>query len=114
MRERLKELICEVIQTDECVSHCNHPYCGECERLADHLLANGVIVPPCKVGDTVYYFTGIHGRRIVGEATVEEIYFSESDFSFLVSTKYTSFVLQQHEVHFTREEAEKALREAEG
>jgi hypothetical protein len=24
------------------------------EALADHLLANGVIVPPCKVGDTVY------------------------------------------------------------
>ena len=24
---------------------------------ADHLLANGVIVPPCKVGDTVYYFS---------------------------------------------------------
>lgn len=24
------------------------------ERLADHLLANGVIVPPCKVGDKVY------------------------------------------------------------
>ena len=23
-------------------------------RLADHLLANGVIVPPCKVGDAVY------------------------------------------------------------
>jgi hypothetical protein len=23
--------------------------------LADHLLANGVIVPPCKVGDTVYF-----------------------------------------------------------
>lgn len=22
--------------------------------MADHLLANGVIVPPCKVGDTVY------------------------------------------------------------
>ena len=22
--------------------------------IADHLLANGVIVPPCKVGDTVY------------------------------------------------------------
>lgn len=24
------------------------------EIIADHLLANGVIVPPCKVGDTVY------------------------------------------------------------
>lgn len=23
-------------------------------NMADHLLANGVIVPPCKVGDTVY------------------------------------------------------------
>ena len=23
-------------------------------RLADHLLANGVIVPPCKVGDSIY------------------------------------------------------------
>ena len=24
------------------------------QTIADHLLANGVIVPPCKVGDTVY------------------------------------------------------------
>lgn len=24
------------------------------ERIADHLLANGVIVPPCKVGDTLW------------------------------------------------------------
>lgn len=27
---------------------------GELEEIADHLLANGVIVPPCKVGDKVY------------------------------------------------------------
>ena len=27
------------------------------EQIADHLLANGVIVPPCKVGDKVYYFS---------------------------------------------------------
>lgn len=25
------------------------------EIIADYLLVNGVIVPPCKVGDTVYY-----------------------------------------------------------
>ncbi len=25
------------------------------EKIADYLLANGVIVPPCKVGNTVYY-----------------------------------------------------------
>lgn len=29
--------------------------------LAEHLLANGVIVPPCKVGDTVYAFSGDFG-----------------------------------------------------
>lgn len=27
------------------------------EQLADYLLENGVIVPPCKVGDTVYAIT---------------------------------------------------------
>lgn len=25
-----------------------------CENVADHLIENGVILPPCKVGDTVY------------------------------------------------------------
>ena len=108
MRERLIELL------DTITPNFRFTAWENTDKIADFLLANGVIVPPCKVGDTVYYFTGIHGRRIVGEATVEEIYFSESDFSFLVSTKYTSFVLQQHEVRFTREEAEKALKEVEG
>ena len=28
------------------------------DELADYLLAHGVIVPPCKVGDTVYYIKG--------------------------------------------------------
>ena len=27
---------------------------GGAEKISDYLLANGVIVPPCKVGDTVY------------------------------------------------------------
>ena len=44
MRDRLIELISQV------------QYMGGLEgQLADHLLANGVIVPPCKVGDKVYY-----------------------------------------------------------
>ncbi len=43
-RERLIKLI----------KHCTS--CEQCfdEDIADHLLANGVIVPPCKVGDVVY------------------------------------------------------------
>lgn len=29
------------------------PFTADAEFAADYLLANGVIVPPCKVGDTV-------------------------------------------------------------
>lgn len=44
MKERLMGLICEKIQTDGCIAHCNHPYCYKCELVADNLLANGVVV----------------------------------------------------------------------
>lgn len=57
MRERLVELICEGVQTDYCVGSC-----GKCESISDHLLANGVIVVPCKPGDIVYR---IYDSRII-------------------------------------------------
>lgn len=46
MRDRLVELLQEY--TD------NNNGGGNNYGRADHLIANGVIVPPCKVGDTVY------------------------------------------------------------
>ena len=58
MRDRLVELIKGL----GCVDTWNH-YTDDfkepnpVEELADHLLANGVIVPPCKVGDVVYVIT---------------------------------------------------------
>ena len=45
MRDRLVELIQNSV--DGCASYW-------AELIADHLIANGVIVPPCKVGDKVY------------------------------------------------------------
>ena len=58
--------------------HCRFcDMCRECPEmraaslnaLADHLIANGVIVPPCNVGDTVYVLThdaptGIEKSRV--------------------------------------------------
>jgi hypothetical protein len=38
--------------------------------VADHLLANGVIVPPCKVGDAVYVIS----KSRVKEAKVDEVH----------------------------------------
>ena len=39
-------------------------------NLADYLLANGVIVPPCKVGDAVYVIS----KSRVKEAKVDEVH----------------------------------------
>ena len=61
MRDRLIELIrrCTCHYGPPCEGHCaecqnSDIYDEEIEHIADTLLANGVIVPPCKVGDTVY------------------------------------------------------------
>ena len=65
MRDRLIELL--DVCLDENVYVCSAGY--DCwreinyEGIADHLLANGVIVPPCNVKDTVYEVQFI-GRRI--------------------------------------------------
>ena len=58
----MKERLVELIKQDNCMNpmtcsdKCPYVDLDDCHsaRLADHLLANGVIVPPCKVGQTVY------------------------------------------------------------
>ena len=91
-------------------------------RLADHLIANGVIVLPCKVGDTVYSVKGnfIKSDTVVGfhlgrfptlrgQARKEYLvcyninYLSHIDIAQIGKT-----------VFFTREEAEKALAKMKG
>ena len=54
MRDSLIELLCETLQ-DGCEGHCNYPPCSRCKIIADSLLANGWIRPPCKPGDTLWY-----------------------------------------------------------
>lgn len=67
-RERLIELIehCSCHYSPPCTSECYEcnnveMYDREIEHIADHLLANGVIVPPCKVGDVVYDYADREG-----------------------------------------------------
>ena len=82
----------------------------DAERYADHLLANGVIVPPCKVGDTVY--TILRGKIFcytVLEYSVRgkcgSVY-AENDRDFLDFP----FAELGKNVFLTREEAEQALK----
>lgn len=58
MRDRLMELIQNAPRTDTVYGDIKlaEPV-QTLQTIADHLLANGVIVPPCKVGDTVYICT---------------------------------------------------------
>ena len=43
------------------------------EALADYLLTNGVIVPPCNVGDTVYMLLPGDLERYISEEKVTEV-----------------------------------------
>ena len=99
-RERLIKLLDQ---------NCGYVEEQRAELLADYLLANGVIVPPCKVGDTVYWYN--MGGKIV-EAKAKAIYFivrHPEGFEYKVS--FDDF---GKTVFLTREEAEKALQKGAG
>ena len=68
---------------------------------ADHLLEHGVIVPPCKVGDTVYSI---------------EMCIVDKWLKYKVCEIPFSLTLWEHgwkDIFLTREEAERALKERE-
>jgi hypothetical protein len=87
-------------------------------NIADHLLANGVIVPPCKVGDTVYFLP----QKEILQATVTNIevnYYTNPQ--MWLTIEYCLYNRNHYKtridlmlgktVFLTREEAEKALAE---
>ena len=100
------------------------------EVIADHLLENGVIVPPCKVEDTVYCITECSCEDIDGQYTVCGFYGYGTDdrvctipdgakcpYQYRIRehrvTKRDIFDVEEFwgkTVFATREEAERALR----
>ena len=114
MRDRLIKLISEV------------QYIGGLEeKLSDHLLAEGVIVPPCKVGQTVYVPWRYGGQRGVAIVIVQEIKLYDTNTShcmFFIDMESDNECFNQSfggwkteqcigkTVFLTREEAEAALR----
>lgn len=78
--------------------------------IVDELLANGVIVPPCKVGNKVYCIEYNFG--IIEEYTVYGYTTKSGKLALLVrSGIYTSVI---SEWFLTKEEAERAIKEREG
>lgn len=123
-RERLIKLL------EQCSCHYSPPCTGECgechnvemfdrqiEHIADHLIANGVIVPPCEVGDTVYETQPIRKRVQAYEITTVKWnghYFwftwvlKDGDGIYGNVDGFASYKIGKT-VFLAREEAEKAL-----
>ena len=90
-RERLIELMVEAKRTD--------PETGSfTDYLADYLLEHGVIVTPCKVGDTLYCESAIKGHIT---------YLKAPDLEWIFENRE----IFGKEIFLTREEAERALKE---
>ena len=110
-RERLIELISQI------------QYMGGLEsRLAEHLLANGVIVPPCNIDDILYYpwvYDGTSGIAIL-EVSCIKIYVQGRCLVFYEDAESdmpmpNCFTIEDFgkTVFLTKEEAENALKERE-
>ena len=84
--------------------------------VADYLLANGVIVPPCKVGDTVYRTQGNCCGEKIFEGVVDQIaIFDNREIRIWVYGHPLGFGYDDigKTAFLTKEEAEKALAERE-
>lgn len=108
MRSRLIELIKQIV----------HPYFAEV--IADAILADGWIKPPCKVGDTVYEFFCVKGFYSITEYIVEKIVIciNPSKCNLYCKSKQGSSKKLFHKksfgktVFFTREGIEAVLKES--
>ena len=103
-----RERLTERARLAECIRSAMCRGWTEPSDIAERLIDEGIIVPPCKVGDTVYYMHNGGGRVYEGVVT-SFIYVSDTK-SFGIHCdgiygKYGVYVFP------TREEAEAALAE---
>lgn len=136
MRDRLIELLCTVSCNgdDRREGGCGFRQNDRCNRIekldmcvigsiADHLLANGVIVPPCKVGTTLFF---LYNSPYADKPDLTPRIYKTTDWYFEVDK--AGIVINTSDIHsfnkvydyvlgktvfLTREEAEKALAERE-
>lgn len=121
MRDRLIELIKQA-EKQECLN----AVCGDidflidspkgAEFIADYLLANGVIVPPCKVGDIVYQVDTLFEEVMITELKVVELTIDNKGIRTLygATSRGSIYVFDRgyglSQIKFTKEEAEAKLK----
>ena len=89
---------------------------SEVEGITDHLIANGVICTPCKVGDKVYFDTYLHGDSVGVQShkviNVKYVITTEPSKGG-IGAEIPDYAFGET-VFLTREEAEKALERSKG
>ena len=103
-RERLIRLMREACRS-------KYDYAGNIGlgQIADYLIEHGVIVLPCKVGDTIYQIDGVR----IYASTIYEITYTENKVIFVTGNVVFDERAINNSIFLTREEAEKALKECE-
>ena len=103
MKEKLIELIQESV--DGCARHW-------AERIADNLLANGVIVPPCNVGDDIYWIDDESNTVECEKNGIAAVaYYGRGEFKIISKDENPPEALHTKWCMLTKEEAEAALAE---
>lgn len=124
VRDRLVELMEDIILS------CKSSLCVDCEHLnvgyphcmgvhfADHLIENGVIVPPCKVGDRIYAIFTSGGKiksyiETYGDR-ITQIKINRGGYHFKCWWGYFHLSDIGKTVFLTKAEAEQKLKEMRG
>ena len=81
VREKLVDIVCDATQINGCIHSCNHPPCAMVSGIVDALIAHGVTVQECKLGDKIYQTDGVR----IYESIIDEITFT---------AKHTIFVTE--------------------
>ena len=107
MKDRLSKMIQDSV--GGCAKHW-------ADIIADYLIANGVIVPPCKIGDKVYEIWDMFPQTIMESEVGCIVQKGTNDFSMeLWLDAYGGVICSSSDIgktaFLTRKEAEKALAE---
>ena len=97
------------------------------DTIADHLIENGVVVPPCKVGETVYYIHETYwdknykdyiDTKELKEDVVQIVECPELKTNLMLEVKEFDWDLFNNwlngEIFLTKTEAEQKLKEMRG
>lgn len=123
----LFEKAVEGMTAEEILNYYRNLYHAEPQSTEHGIVANALndilprmIVPPCKVGDTVYYINTFYfsplERNKVYRAEVTRIVITKRAVSFVAKVRYANNIIEITEdgfgenVFLTREEAEQALK----